>query len=83
MICSSSSFDQTSSYCNDATNSSMEEISPNGHLIIPTASQIFSNEFYSDEQHFMLNNQQFYPPPPPPMISQHHSHHNFYYPTHF
>jgi hypothetical protein len=83
MICSSSSFDQTSSYCNDATNSSMEEISPNGHLIIPNASQTFSNEFYSDEQHFMLNNQQFYPPPPPPMISQHHSHHNFYYPTHF
>jgi hypothetical protein len=82
IICSSSSFDQTSSYGNDATNSSMEEISPNGHMILPGPSQTFSNEFYSDEQHFMLNNQQFYPPPPPPMISQHH-HHSFYYPTHF
>jgi hypothetical protein len=81
IICSSSSFDQTSSYCNDATNSSMEEISPNGHMILPAPSQTFSNEFYSDEQHFMLNNQQFYPPPPPPIVAQHH--HNFYYPPHF
>jgi hypothetical protein len=87
IICSSSSFDQTSSYCNDATNSSMEEISPNGHMILPTASQTFSNEFYSDEPHFILNNQQFHHPPPPPMISQHHHHHHhnhsFYYPAHF
>jgi hypothetical protein len=83
ILCSSSSFDQTSSYCNDATNSSMEEISPNGHMILPGPSQIFSNEFYSDEQHFILNNQQFYPPPPPSIVSQHHHHHNFYYPTHF
>ena len=87
MICSSSSFDQTSSYCNDATNSSMEEISPNGHMILPTASQAFSNEFYSDEPHFVLNNQPFHHhhhlPPPPPMISHHHHPHSYYYPTHF
>ncbi|CAF1251401.1 unnamed protein product [Rotaria magnacalcarata] len=83
MICSSSSYDQTSSYGNDATNSSVDEISPNGHLILPGSSQGFQNEFYVEEQHFLLNNQQFYPPPPPPpMVSQHH-HHNFYYPTHF
>ncbi|CAF1043986.1 unnamed protein product [Rotaria sp. Silwood1] len=85
ILCSSSSFDQTSSYCNDATNSSMDEISPNGHMILPGPSQTFTNEFYSDEQHFMLNTQQFYPstlpPPPPPIVTQHH--HNFYYPTHF
>ncbi|CAF0810081.1 unnamed protein product [Rotaria sordida] len=82
ILCSSSSFDQTSSYCNDATSSSMEEISPNGHMIIPGPSQTFSNEYYPDEQHFMLNTQQFYPPPPPPIVSSQH-HHNFYYPTHF
>ena len=90
IICSSSSFEQTSSYCNDATSSSMEDISPNGHIILSGTSQTFSNEFYSDEQRFMINNhQQFYPlpppppppPPPPSIISQHHS--NFYYPTHF
>ena len=86
MICSSSSYDQTSSYCNDATNSSMEEVSPNGQMMIPAVSQTFPNEFYSDEAHFMLNHHQ-YPPPhhhhPPPMISQQHHHHGFYYPTHF
>ena len=81
IICSSSSYDQTSSYCNDQTDSSMEEISPNGHMILPGPSQTFANEFYSDEQHFILNNQQFYPPLPPPIVSQHHQ--NFYYPTHF
>ncbi|CAF2432931.1 unnamed protein product [Rotaria sp. Silwood2] len=84
MLCSSSSYDQTSSFCNDATNSSMEEISPNGHMILPGASQTFTNEFYTDEQHFMLNTQQFYPPPPPlppPIVTQHH--HNFYYPTNY
>ena len=43
IICSSSSYEQTSSYCNDATNSSMEEISPNGQMIGPGASQTFSN----------------------------------------
>jgi hypothetical protein len=78
MICSSSSFDQTSSYGNDATTSSMDEISPTRHMILPEPSQTFPNEFYHDEQHFMVNPQQFYPPP---IISQHH--HNFYYPTHF
>ena len=88
MICSSSSYDQTSSYCNDATNSSMEEISPNGQMILPGVPQTFANEFYSDEpSHFMVNHQQYHqhhhPLPPPPMISQHHPHHSFYYPTHF
>jgi hypothetical protein len=80
VICSSSSFDQTSSYGNDATNSSMEEISPNGHMMLPGHSQAYPNEYYSDEQHFMLNNQQFYPPPPP-IVTQHHP--NFYYPSHY
>ena len=85
MICSSSSFDQTSSYGNDATNSSIEDINTNGpYLFHIPPSQTFTNEFYPDEQHFILNNQQFYPPQPPPqIISQHHHPHNFYYPTHF
>lgn len=87
MICSSSSFDQTSSYCNEATNSSMDEVSPNGQMIMPVVSQNFPNEFYSDEPHFLINHQQYSPHhhhhPPPPMISQHHHHHGFYYPTHF
>ncbi|CAF0885529.1 unnamed protein product [Adineta steineri] len=79
MICSSSSFDQTSSYGNDATTSSIEEISPNRHAILPEPPQTYPHEFYSDDQHFMLNSQQFYPSST--IISQHHP--NFYYPTHF
>ncbi len=85
MICSSSSFDQTSSYGNDATDSSLEEISPTGHMMVPGASQTFSYECYPDEQQqqFMLTNQPFYPPAP--ILPQHHHHqqHSFYYPTHF
>ncbi|CAF0733721.1 unnamed protein product [Adineta ricciae] len=82
MLCSSSSFDQTSSYGNEATTSSIEEVSPTRHMIVPEPSHTYSNEFYPDEhQQFLLNNQQFYPPPT--IMSQHHPHHNFYYPTHF
>lgn len=78
MLCSSSSFDQTSSYGNDATNSSLEDISPNRHVTLPPPSQAFPHEFYPEEQHFILNNQQFYPPAILPA-----PHHHFYYPTHF
>jgi len=90
MLCSSSSYDQTSSYCNEATNSSMDEIiSPNNPMNLPVNSQTFTNDFYSDDQHFLANNQAFYPTSTPIIPHHHHHHHhdhrtsNFYYPTHF
>jgi hypothetical protein len=42
--------DQVSSYCNDATDSSMEEISPDRHMILPGSSQTFANEVYPDDK---------------------------------
>lgn len=86
MLCSSSSYEQTSSYCNEATNSSMDEIiSPNNPMILPNNSQTFANDFYSDDQHFLVNNQQYYPTSTPIIPQHQHLHRtsNFYYPTHF
>lgn len=76
MLCSSSSFDQTSSYGNEATNSSVDEISPqNCNFNHPAMSQNYMRDYYQEDQSFIFNNQQFYPMamlPTPPNT-------NFYY----
>jgi hypothetical protein len=81
MICSSSSFDHTPSYGNDATNSSLDDISPTRQMNLTCPSNVYPHEFYLDEQHSMLNNPSFYSTTGLP--APHNNHHHFYYPTHF